>query len=61
MEAFQLDDLMEVEPVYSRGSRQKPAKRKWREIEALKERRELEKELRELDPTGNFKLDDYDI
>jgi hypothetical protein len=33
--------------------------RKWREIEALKARRELAKELREIDPTFELLLTDF--
>lgn len=61
MEAFQLDDIMAMEPMHDRSSRQKPVKRKWREIEALKEKRELQKALRELDLAGEHDFNDIDF
>lgn len=61
MDAFQLDDIMAMEPFNDRSSRQRPVKRKWREIEALKERYELKRELRELDLAGEYNFDELDF
>ena len=36
-------------------------KRKWREIEALKEKHQLKKELEELDWTADYAIDDLSI
>ncbi|TRW50332.1 DUF3545 family protein [Aliidiomarina halalkaliphila] len=37
------------------------AKRKWREIEALKERKRLEKELMDIDYTYDLDVDDLEF
>ncbi|MDA9556395.1 DUF3545 family protein [Vibrio sp.] len=42
----QLDDYVEFE--LPKTKRSKPAKRKWREIEALKDKKRLQQELKEL-------------
>jgi hypothetical protein len=49
MEGFVLDDIMEMDNHHSRSPRAKAAKRKWREIEAIKDRQRLERELMALD------------
>ncbi|MEZ9268811.1 DUF3545 family protein, partial [Vibrio splendidus] len=49
MDSFQFDELSELEmPRATQKTRSKPLKRKWREIEAINDRRQLEKELREM-------------
>jgi len=48
MDSYAFDDILATErPV--RRSRSKPEKRKWREIEALKDRQRLRKELEDID------------
>ncbi|WP_105902189.1 DUF3545 family protein [Vibrio gangliei] len=61
MESFQLEDIMAMEPGLSRTSKTKPVKRKWREIEAIQDRRQLQKELKELDYFGDYKLEDIEL
>lgn len=52
---------------YSEHSYEKPgratrsSKRKWREIESLKEKHRLKKELQELDWGGDFALNDLEL
>lgn len=43
-----------------RSGRAKPVKRKWREIEALKDKQRLRKELEEIDMYGDFSQLDLD-
>ncbi|MBD1575328.1 MULTISPECIES: DUF3545 family protein [Vibrio] len=61
MEGFQLDSIMDMETDQYRSTRVKAGKRKWREIEAILDRRQLQKELMELDYSGEYKLDDIQI
>lgn len=61
MESFQLDDIMAMEPGLYRTNKTKPTKRKWREIEAIQDRRQLQKELKELDYFGEYKLEDIEL
>ncbi|NAW81405.1 DUF3545 family protein [Vibrio sp. V43_P6S15P86] len=42
-------------------SRAKPVKRKWREIEEMNDRRNLLKELRELDACTDYNLEDIKL
>lgn len=49
--------IIEHEPLFANIKKTKKT-RKWREIEELKSRRELLKELQEIDPTFNFSLND---
>ncbi|MDF5696781.1 DUF3545 family protein, partial [Vibrio parahaemolyticus] len=42
-------------------SRAKPVKRKWREIEEMNDRRNLLKELRELDVCTDYNLEDIKL
>lgn len=49
MDGLNYDDMMEFDFSKGRSSRAKPVKRKWREIEAINDRRRLEKELRDMD------------
>ncbi|WP_087022087.1 DUF3545 family protein [Thaumasiovibrio subtropicus] len=60
MDSFAFDNYETVERP-QRGTRSKPQKRKWREIEALKDKQRLRKELMEIDQLGDFSLDDVDI
>lgn len=48
MDSFAFDDILATQQP-TRGSRSKPVKRKWREIEAIKDRQRLRKELQDLD------------
>jgi hypothetical protein len=57
MESFQLDDIYTSERPPTRAARTKPVKRKWREIEAIKDRQRLQKELMDLDVCSEYELD----
>lgn len=61
MDSF--DDLLEVFelPESKQAKSGKGKKRKWREIEALKEKHRLKKELQELDLFREVNLDDLAI
>ncbi|MDP2533447.1 DUF3545 family protein [Photobacterium damselae subsp. piscicida] len=59
MDSYAFDDYMDFEPA-PRRSRSKPEKRKWREIEALKDCQRLRKELQEMDLLHDYSLDDLD-
>ncbi|AQW57663.1 DUF3545 family protein [Vibrio owensii] len=61
MEGFQLDDLFGLDTTSTSKSRAKPVKRKWREIEEMNDRRNLLKELRELDVCHDITLDDIKL
>lgn len=61
MNGFLLDDIMATENQPSRAARSKPVKRKWREIEAIKDRQRLQKELMELDVCCDYSLDEIDL
>lgn len=61
MESFQLDNIMEMEPNLYRSNKTKPTKRRWREIEVIQDKRQLQKELKELDYLGEYKLEDIDF
>lgn len=59
-----LDDIIEIleGPEPKKRASQKSKKRKWREIEALKDKQRLRKELQELDYfVDNLDLDDLDL
>lgn len=58
MDNFAFEDTFEQERSQRTG-RAKPVKRKWREIEAVKERNRLRKELQSIDLYGE--LDAFDI
>ncbi|MGF1908910.1 DUF3545 family protein [Vibrio kasasachensis] len=49
MDGLNFDDMIEMNFSRGRSTRTKPVKRKWREIEAINDRRRLEKELRDMD------------
>ena len=62
MDSFQFDEISELEiPRATQKTRSKPLKRKWREIEAINDRRQLEKELREMNQGLDFSLDDIKL
>ncbi|MDP5254580.1 MULTISPECIES: DUF3545 family protein [unclassified Vibrio] len=61
MDGIQLNDLLDFDYETPRRTRSKPVKRKWREIEAMNDRRNLLKELRELDMGGEYSLDDIEL
>jgi hypothetical protein len=61
MNGFLLDDIMATENQPSKATRSKPVKRKWREIEAIKDRQRLQKELMELDVCCDYSLDEIDL
>ncbi|MBY7732530.1 MULTISPECIES: DUF3545 family protein [Vibrio] len=62
MDNFQFDEISELElPRATTKTRSKPLKRKWREIEAINDRRQLEKELREMNLGLDFSLDDIKL
>ncbi|MFB9135167.1 DUF3545 family protein [Vibrio sp. AK197] len=49
MEGLNFDEIMDTEFPKLRATRSKPVKRKWREIEAIKDRQRLQKELMDMD------------
>lgn len=49
MDGLNFEEIMEMEMPKSRSTRSKPVKRKWREIEAIKDRQRLQRELKEMD------------
>ncbi len=57
MDELHFDELLEMEISKIRTSRSKPVKRMWREIEAIRDRKRLEKEL--LDKTRIDVLGDH--
>ncbi|UXI00861.1 DUF3545 family protein [Photobacterium sp. TY1-4] len=48
MDSYAFDDILATDTP-RRAGRSKPVKRKWREIEALKDKQRLRKELAEID------------
>ncbi len=60
MDSFAFDEYAPVERP-QRAARSKPQKRKWREIEALKDKQRLRKELMDIDQFGDLSFDDVDI
>ena len=61
MDGFLLDDIMAMDTQPTRATRTKPVKRKWREIEAIKDRQRLQKELMDMDVCVNYRLDEIDL
>jgi Protein of unknown function (DUF3545). len=59
MENIAFNDSFEQDKP-QRNGRAKPVKRKWREIEALKDKQRLKKELEEIDIFGDFSQLDLD-
>ncbi|GAA05571.1 MULTISPECIES: DUF3545 family protein [Photobacterium] len=60
MDSFAFDDMFATDTV-SRRTRAKPEKRKWREIEALKDRQRLRRELQDMDMCGSYDADEFDF
>ena len=61
MDDFLLDDNMAMDTQPARSGRAKPVKRKWREIEAIKDRQRLQKELMEMDVCHDYSLEEIDL
>jgi hypothetical protein len=61
MEGFLLDNIMETDSNPTRTGRAKPVKRRWREIEAIKDRQRLQKELMDMDFGSDYNLDEIDL
>ncbi len=59
MDGLDFEQFMEMDLPKSR-SRAKPVKRKWREIEAIKDRQRLKRELMEMDITCE-NMEDIDL
>lgn len=59
MENIAFNDMFEQDPP-RRNGRAKPVKRKWREIEVLKDKQRLKKELEDIDIFGDFSQLDLD-
>ncbi|WP_075202591.1 DUF3545 family protein [Vibrio mexicanus] len=49
MDGLQFDEVMDLDIPKVRATRSKPMKRKWREIEAIKDRQRLQRELMDMD------------
>lgn len=49
MEGLNFEEIYEQDFPKGRAGRSKPIKRKWREIEAIKDRQRLQKELMDMD------------
>ncbi|MDD1784060.1 DUF3545 family protein [Enterovibrio sp. ZSDZ35] len=60
MDSFAFEDIFDQDRT-QRGGRNKQVKRKWREIEALKDRQRLRKELQDIDMVGDFNDSDFDF
>lgn len=56
-----MDDSQELEHGAEQSTRSRATKRKWREIEMLKERYSLLKELEGMDYCSSYELDDLDF
>lgn len=61
MEGFLLDNITDMGFNQTRSTRAKPVKRKWREIEAIKDRQRLQKELMDMDVCNDYSLDEIDL
>ncbi|OBT07313.1 hypothetical protein A9264_07675 [Vibrio sp. UCD-FRSSP16_10] len=61
MDGMQLENIFETEERTTRRTRSKPVKRKWREIEAIKDRQKLQKELMDLDVCSDYQLEDIKL
>lgn len=49
MDDLHFDQLLDIEIAKARANRVKPVKRMWREIEAIRDKKRLEKELLDMD------------
>ncbi|CAH0526814.1 DUF3545 family protein [Vibrio hippocampi] len=61
MDGFELNTMMDFETTRTRASRSKPSKRRWREIEEIKDKQRLRKELNDMDIGLDFSLDDIKL
>lgn len=61
MDGFDLNLIMEFETNRTQVSRTKPSKRRWREIEEIKDRQKLRKELNDMDIGLNYSIDDIKL
>ncbi|GEA50615.1 hypothetical protein VIN01S_14190 [Vibrio inusitatus NBRC 102082] len=61
MDGLQLESIFESEERGTRRGRSKPVKRKWREIEAIKDRQRLQKELLDLDVCSEYRLEEIQL
>ncbi|GAD80713.1 DUF3545 family protein [Vibrio ezurae] len=62
MDGLQLESIFdETEERAPRRARSKPVKRKWREIEAIKDRQRLQQELMDLDVCSSYRLEDIKL
>ncbi|MCL9781454.1 DUF3545 family protein [Vibrio sp. S4M6] len=59
MDGLQYDDMVDMDLPKARSTRSKPVKRKWREIEAIKDRQRLQRELMDMDI--GLDIDDIEI
>ncbi|WP_299018942.1 DUF3545 family protein [uncultured Photobacterium sp.] len=59
MDSYAFDDIL-ANDTPRRSTRSKPVKRKWREIEALKDKQRLRKELEDIDMFRDYD-DDIDF
>jgi len=56
-----MDHSEELKNTEAKPAKRHRAKRKWREIEMLKERHNLLKELESIDYTSSYDIDEIDI
>jgi hypothetical protein len=62
MDSLQLESFFEeIEVVSNRSSRSKAQKRKWREIEAIKDKQRLRQELTDLDVCREYELEEIEL
>lgn len=61
MEGLQLENVMDSFTPPTRSTKTKPAKRKWREIEAINDKKRLQKELMDLDGCLDYKYEDIEL
>lgn len=59
MDGYTLNDILATKTPTT--TKKKPAKRLWREIEEIQDRRQLLHELKELDPFFNGNLNDISL
>ncbi|KLV07586.1 MULTISPECIES: DUF3545 family protein [Photobacterium] len=60
MDSYAFDDILATD-MPTRSSRSKPVKRKWREIEALKDKQRLRRELADIDMFRDLSDDELDL
>ncbi|CAB0151126.1 hypothetical protein PSI9734_01540 [Pseudidiomarina piscicola] len=56
-----MDHSQELNGVEAKQSKSRRSKRKWREIETLKEKYRLREELKEMDNDFDLELDEFDF